>query len=52
MTDIKNTLLTSQSTRPQVNRIPPKNPLFQMKNMRQNTPNFTTVFRTQNRGGK
>lgn len=50
-TDIKNTLKTEQSTKPFVNRVPPKNPFFGQFNK---TPNFSAKFnqfRTQNRGG-
>ena len=28
MTDVKNTLTNTQSTKPVVNRVPPKNPMF------------------------
>jgi len=53
MTDskIKNTLKTTQSTIPQINRIPPKNPFFQQKPFPTNVPRFTQAFRTQSRGG-
>ena len=54
MTDskIKNTLHVSSSTKPLINRIPPKNPFFQQKPFPANVPKFTQAFRTQSRGGK
>ncbi len=54
MANTKNTLLTPQSTKPIVNRLPPKNPgfsHFSKPNFNNNLPKFSTTFRTQNRGG-
>jgi hypothetical protein len=51
--DKKNTLQTPQSTKPIVNRIPPKNPQFQQFNKPIfKGPNFNSsnAFRNQNRG--
>ncbi len=54
MANTKNTLLTPQSTKPIVNRLPPKNPgfsHFSKPNFNNNLLKFSTTFRTQNRGG-
>ena len=53
MTDTKNTLTNTQSTKPVVNRVPPKNPMFnQFKkpNFNNNMPKFSGSFHNQNRG--
>lgn len=49
--DTKNTLKTPQSTRPFDQRLPFKNPNFQLKpNLPKFGKSFNTSFRNQNRG--